>query len=93
MSNIASIVTELAIARDDAPKFKHDCDKCEFLGTFEGHDLYVCLSKTRAMSSIIARRSSEGSDYMSSIPEHASRSSWSVMREAYARAQAKHPEL
>ncbi len=41
---------------DQGPRFKHDCSECEFLGTSDGHDLYVCLSdKTAKFASLIAR--------------------------------------
>lgn len=42
------------------PKFQHDCDCCEFLGHFYGHDVYKCKS-----GSVIARHSNELSEYSS----------------------------
>lgn len=52
----------------DKPLFEHDCDHCVFLGSFEANnvksDLYYhdCSDPT-----VIARYSSEGSDYSSSL--------------------------
>lgn len=46
-----------------SPLFVHDCEVCHFLGDFQGKDLYFCPeSKT-----LIARHSSDGSDYSSGI--------------------------
>jgi hypothetical protein len=52
---------------DTAPKFIHDCTICKFLGRFNEHDLYVCMPKKGGRGSLIARFSSEGSEY-SSVP-------------------------
>lgn len=60
------------------PRHTHDCDTCEFLGrldyfdpwseTWQETDLYFCAKADRyAGGTLIARRSSEGSDY-SSVP-------------------------
>lgn len=38
--------------RQSKPKFKHDCDKCKFLGHFLDHDVYIC---NEMRTSIIAR--------------------------------------
>ena len=48
------------------PLFEHDCDKCVFLGTYDGKDLYFC-AKTLSGRTVIARSSSEGGDYMSGM--------------------------
>ena len=40
------------------PRFEHDCDKCKFIGQLENFDIYTCGNR-----SIIARCSSEDSDY------------------------------
>ena len=45
-----------------APKFQHDCDSCEFLGQFFGHDVYACKNPSR---SVIARYGSDGTEYTS----------------------------
>jgi len=42
--------------------FEHNCDVCTFLSTIGGMDVHVCKG---ADPSIIARFSSEGSDYAS----------------------------
>ncbi len=44
------------------PKHVHDCSSCTFLGTYNGSDLYCCLG---VLPTVIARNSSEGSDYAS----------------------------
>jgi hypothetical protein len=41
------------------PKFEHDCENCTFLGHFYDHDVYQCGK------SLVARYSSEGSQYWS----------------------------
>lgn len=45
--------------------FEHDCDKCQFLGQYIGHDLYSCGD------SVIARNGDQGDEYMSSPVEYA----------------------
>lgn len=53
-----------------APKFKHDCDKCRFLGRLKGQDAYVCRSSIDAdEDSFILRYGDEGWAY-SSINRH-----------------------
>jgi hypothetical protein len=47
------------------PKFDHDCEVCTFLGTYEKHDLYHCKQATG--STVIARHSSDGPDYVSGM--------------------------
>lgn len=51
------------------PRFQHDCDSCEYLGQSDerakrDYDLWYCARCDGG--SLIARRSSEGSDYASS---------------------------
>ena len=46
------------------PLYDHDCPDCAFLGTFDNKDLYFC---PRGLTTIIARNSSEGSDYQSGL--------------------------
>jgi hypothetical protein len=48
----------------EQPKYDHDCDRCQFLGTFDGHDLYYCPG---GGPTIIARYSSDGPDYSSGM--------------------------
>jgi hypothetical protein len=45
------------------PQYAHNCDSCEFLGQYAGHDLYYCGKADSG--SVIARYSSEGSEYIS----------------------------
>ncbi len=46
------------------PVFRHDCDRCIFLGHFEGRDLYYCH---HGIPTVIARHSDEGPDYQSGM--------------------------
>lgn len=51
------------------PRYQHDCKRCEFLGQYKEFDLYYCHQKQGLDvmgGSVIARRSSKDSDYMSS---------------------------
>lgn len=54
----------------EQPKWKHDCERCRFLGRYEHmgdtYDLYSCTDATRGPT-LIARWSSEPSLYMSSM--------------------------
>jgi len=56
----------------DRPKYVHDCDRCTFLGratcptTGEEADLYYCPNPTFE-ATVIARWSSEGSEYSSGL--------------------------
>lgn len=43
------------------PRFKHDCTNCKFVGRLDGQDAYICTS------SVVLRKSSDGSDY-DSVP-------------------------
>jgi hypothetical protein len=58
------------------PKFTHDCDKCQFLGTEQGCDLYICASRMiKGLGpSIIARFGNDGPQY-ASVP-------WGVIEKA-----------
>lgn len=49
------------------PKFTHDCDKCQFLGTEHGQDLYICAARMipGMGPSILARFGNNGPDYAS----------------------------
>lgn len=49
----------------EKPKYKHDCNNCEFLGSFEESDLYICSDSNYA--SLISRESSNPSDYRSGV--------------------------
>lgn len=44
--------------------FTHDCDECEFLGHFLGHDVYQCQNPENPFQSVIARYGTEA-DYIS----------------------------
>ena len=47
------------------PKFKHDCDRCNFRGRLDGMDAYVCAD------SVLLRFGDEGSEYLSMPKEMA----------------------
>jgi hypothetical protein len=47
----------------EQPKFEHDCTRCQFLGHYDGADLYFCDGEP----TIIARFSSEGHNYRSGL--------------------------
>lgn len=46
-----------------SPLFTHDCDTCEFLGVYQGKDLYLCGSGIE--TTLVVRHSAEGADYES----------------------------
>jgi len=54
----------------DSPKYKHDCENCIYLGSLEEeniiYDLYICPNG-KAISTVIARFSSNGPDYYSGL--------------------------
>ena len=43
----------------DKPRYKHDCNKCHFLGQYEKYDLYFCPKEP----TVVARYSNEGDGY------------------------------
>ena len=50
------------------PAFKHDCDACTFLGTYDEHDLYHCVGPVHQVGpTVIARWSDHGPDYASGM--------------------------
>lgn len=49
------------------PKFTHDCDRCTFLGTHLGYDVYRCAQCTGP--TMVARYGNEGSEYTSGSVE------------------------
>jgi hypothetical protein len=51
----------------ETPRFKHSCASCMFLGQEDGYDLYAC-PQGYGSPTVIARRSSEPSDYASGLP-------------------------
>jgi hypothetical protein len=50
----------------EEPKFDHDCNRCIFLGSYEGNDLYYCCINPR-LETIIARHSNKPDDYTSGL--------------------------
>ncbi len=48
---------------ENSPIYPHDCEKCQFLGTYDGHDLYFCPC---SMPTVIARYGLDG-DYQSGL--------------------------
>lgn len=47
------------------PKYRHDCSKCTFIGTFCTFDLYFCSAQLQG--TVVARGSSDPSDYASGL--------------------------
>lgn len=47
------------------PKFQHDCNKCEFLGHYYDHDVYICEREEFPRSSVVARYGDDGPAYAS----------------------------
>ena len=45
----------------EKPMFKHDCDKCAYLGSLPHGDMYACKD------TVIFRYGSDGPDYLSGI--------------------------
>ena len=48
---------------ENKPKFKHDCDKCLFLGHYRGYDCYICPNKDNG--TLVARNGNDGTQYAS----------------------------
>jgi hypothetical protein len=48
------------------PLYDHDCDRCRFVGTYNGRDLYVCAFDG-AIDAVLLRQSSKGGDYESAL--------------------------
>jgi len=55
---------------EDAPRYKHDCENCVFLGNFTldvtYYDFYVCAAG-KNISTVVARYSSDDPDYISGL--------------------------
>lgn len=51
------------------PIHKHECDRCTFLGTFRGADMYFCRAWGAKRVTLILRDGSEGPEY-DSLPLH-----------------------
>mgnify|MGYP001443572383 CR=1 FL=1 len=49
------------------PRYQHDCENCKPLGQFGDADLYYCDNQGVVGETVIARYSSEGSDYQSGL--------------------------
>lgn len=65
------------------PRFEHDCTSCIFMGSDDENDFWFCpRCETDMGGSVIARFSSEGSEYRSapvSIAQRLSEHGWSDM--------------
>lgn len=71
---------------NDTPRHKHDCTACTFLGQHGKADLYFC-GKQPTSTTLIARHSSEGADYISGTCF--SYGTTPALHEARLRAQAQ----
>ena len=79
---------DLVKQEEAGPKFKHDCEECQFLGHFRGHDLYYC---NQGDPSLIARYGNSPKFYISGmcIGKENKGIHNSEMGEAYRRAVKK----
>ena len=73
------------------PRYKHDCAACTFLGAHGDVDLYHCPQ--HGLPTLIARRSSNPSDYTSFMADRVRNEArelvWTGLVEAYRRAFAR----
>lgn len=49
----------------EIPRYKHDCDKCVYLGQHENYDLYYC--EQSGLPTVICRWGNNGCDYHSGL--------------------------
>jgi len=60
----------ITLHTEPTPRFKHDCQRCRYLGTIVSSgglaDLYFC-DQSGSRPTVIARFSDEGSDYASGL--------------------------
>lgn len=49
------------------PVYTHDCDRCQFLGHFDGADLYFCEQNPSIGPTVLARYGNAGHQYTSGI--------------------------
>ena len=65
---------------ESQPRYTHDCTECVFLGRYGPWDLYADVEQ----DTVVARRSSEGSDYLSGRGYHhdplATAEAWATAR-------------
>jgi hypothetical protein len=49
--------------------YRHDCNRCRYLGAFRAHDLYYCTAQEKhlGMPTVIARFGNDGPDYVSGL--------------------------
>ncbi len=47
-----------------APTYRHDCPRCTYRGTIDGHDIYTC-EQGAEMPTVVARYGSPGPGYIS----------------------------
>jgi hypothetical protein len=53
----------------ERPRYRHDCKRCRYLGSFRAHDLYFCNTATAhfGIPTVLARYGDEEADYVSGI--------------------------
>lgn len=49
----------------DKPLYKHDCEKCVYLGSAQEKDFYFCNKSLTGRDSLVIRLSDKPSDYLS----------------------------
>lgn len=52
-------------AMPTVPRFIHDCDACQYLGRFRGHDLYFCGHAAEVTQTLVLRYGDHGHEYSS----------------------------
>ena len=79
--------TALATTGNEKPNYKHDCEKCIYLGVFNGDDLYYCSGSRGNIPTVISRYGEDG-EYQSGMifAEHEKEDMNSSIGEAYRRA-------
>ena len=65
-SNRRTVSGAMSTSASGSPRFKHDCDRCVFLGEHRAHDLYFCEACAGGPT-VIARYGSEGKQYTSGL--------------------------
>ena len=72
---------------DGRPRYKHDCERCIFLGQYNKYDLYFC-TRFGISDPILARFSSERLGYVScEVPTLVTGSIGPALKEALPRAK------
>jgi hypothetical protein len=54
---------------NNRPRYEHDCEKCTYLGTYDGYDLYYCPHGAPGFKipTVLARRGNDPEQYISGM--------------------------